>query len=175
MRKLSILRKTERSPKKMTFYATVLRQHTEAMVSPRWSSLVLVLLLRAVAAATAEDIALDCVASDKGDDGRQECVAATGVNDTETTGGTIDPPITVECGVYMAPSTLGEATNMGIYTGKAMVPDEVVNFPEIAIPLLFREWGTHRPGFTGTLLDVCCPYLSSHRSSHPLTYRYLDI
>jgi len=59
----------------------------------------------------------------------------------------------VECGVYMAPSTLGEA-NMGIYTGKDMKLGEVVNFPEIAIPLQFREWGDHGDTSTdGVLWD----------------------
>ena len=57
-----------------------------------------------------------------------------------------------ECGVYMAPSTLGEYTNMGIYTGKALKKDEIVNFPEIVVPLLFREWGEHTEGYSdGTL------------------------
>jgi hypothetical protein len=60
----------------------------------------------------------------------------------------------LECGVYMAPSTLGEDTNLGIYTGKALRTDDVVNFPEIAIPLLFREWGEHVEGIAdGTLWD----------------------
>jgi hypothetical protein len=54
-----------------------------------------------------------------------------------------------ECGVYMAPSTLGETTNMGIYTGTALRENDVVNFPEIAVPLQFREWGEHRAGFQG--------------------------
>jgi hypothetical protein len=51
-----------------------------------------------------------------------------------------------ECGVYMAPSTLGEATNMGIYTGIDLKQGQLINYPEIAIPLLFREWGEHTPG-----------------------------
>ena len=60
----------------------------------------------------------------------------------------------LECNVYMAPSTLGEATNMGIYTGKDLKADEVVNYPEIAIPLLFREWGEHADGYDdGQLWD----------------------
>jgi len=56
-----------------------------------------------------------------------------------------EPP---ECGLYMAPSTLGEDTNMGMYAGKAYSAEEVLNWPEIAIPLLFREWGEHRSGFS---------------------------
>jgi hypothetical protein len=54
-----------------------------------------------------------------------------------------------ECGVYMAPSTLGEDTNMGIYTGTTLRKNDVVNFPEIAVPLQFREWGEHKEGFEG--------------------------
>ena len=60
---------------------------------------------------------------------------------------TLAPDDYVDCGVYMAPSTLGEATNMGMYTAKPLQTDDVVNFPEIAIPLLFREWTEHRDGF----------------------------
>jgi hypothetical protein len=60
-----------------------------------------------------------------------------------------------ECGVYMAPSTLGEDTNMGIYTGKTLRKNDVVNFPEIAVPLQFREWGEHKEGYEGTYIYDC--------------------
>lgn len=53
----------------------------------------------------------------------------------------------LECHTYMAPSTLGDETNMGIYTGVDLKNDDVVHWPEIAIPLLFREWGEHPEGF----------------------------
>eukprot|EP00546_Thalassionema_frauenfeldii_P022189 CAMPEP_0178905078 /NCGR_PEP_ID=MMETSP0786-20121207/6060_1 /TAXON_ID=186022 /ORGANISM="Thalassionema frauenfeldii, Strain CCMP 1798" /LENGTH=562 /DNA_ID=CAMNT_0020576615 /DNA_START=137 /DNA_END=1822 /DNA_ORIENTATION=- len=43
----------------------------------------------------------------------------------------------------MAPSTIAEDANMGIYTAKDLQLDEVVQYPEIAIPLLFRDWATH--------------------------------
>jgi hypothetical protein len=49
----------------------------------------------------------------------------------------------LQCGIYMAPSTLGEETNMGIYTGLPRAKDDVV-VKEIAVPLLFREWGTYQ-------------------------------
>jgi SET domain len=59
----------------------------------------------------------------------------------------------LECGVYMAPSTLGEATNMGMYAGRAFQKDDVIQ-SEIAIPLMFREWGSHKPGYMdGELWD----------------------
>jgi len=58
----------------------------------------------------------------------------------------------VSCGVYMAPSTVGIA-NMGIYTSQDMVLGEVVNYPEIAIPLLFRDWGDHGAVLDGVLWD----------------------
>jgi hypothetical protein len=60
----------------------------------------------------------------------------------------------LECGIYMAPSTLGEETNMGIYTGQALKANDIVNFPEIAIPLLFREWGEHKAGYEGTYCSL---------------------
>lgn len=56
------------------------------------------------------------------------------------------------CGVYMAPSTIGVA-NMGIYTNMDLNKGDVVNFPEIAVPLLFRDWGYHGPNPDGTLWD----------------------
>ncbi|KAL7559695.1 hypothetical protein ACA910_017598 [Epithemia clementina (nom. ined.)] len=51
------------------------------------------------------------------------------------------------CHVYMAPSTLGNATNLGMYTAVELPPESVVNFPELVVPLLFREWNqaTHAP------------------------------
>ena len=56
------------------------------------------------------------------------------------------PPLA--CNTYMAPSTLGDSTNMGMYTGVDLEDGDVVNWPEIAIPLLFREWGDHPEGYT---------------------------
>lgn len=53
------------------------------------------------------------------------------------------------CTVYMAPSTLGEDTSLGIYTAVDLKQLDVVQFPEIAVPLLFREWGEHTPGYEG--------------------------
>ena len=35
---------------------------------------------------------------------------------------------------------------MGIYTGMDLKKDDKVNFPEIVVPLLFREWGEHTEG-----------------------------
>ena len=57
-----------------------------------------------------------------------------------------------ECHVYMAPSTIGVA-NMGIYSGVDLPQGAVVNFPDIAIPLLFRDWGYHGANPDGTLWD----------------------
>jgi hypothetical protein len=60
----------------------------------------------------------------------------------------------LECTVYMAPSTLGVDTSMGIYTGISLESGTVVNFPEIAVPLLFREFGEHVNGYQdGVLWD----------------------
>lgn len=46
----------------------------------------------------------------------------------------------VECGVFMAPSTLGNNSNLGIFSGIHLKKGEVVNYPEIAIPILFRDF-----------------------------------
>jgi hypothetical protein len=51
--------------------------------------------------------------------------------------------------------TLGEDTNLGIYTDKSLRTDDVVNFPEIAIPLLFREWGEHVERIADGILWDC--------------------
>jgi hypothetical protein len=65
------------------------------------------------------------------------------------------PPQRIDCGVYMAPSTLGNYTNLGMFTAKPMHRGDVVPFPEIAIPLLWRDWGEHPPYAygDGTLWD----------------------
>lgn len=47
----------------------------------------------------------------------------------------------LQCGVYMAPSTLGNASNLGIFTAKPLEANDVINFPELVIPLAFRDWG----------------------------------
>ena len=64
-----------------------------------------------------------------------------------------NPEKDVPCGVYMAASTIGADANLGIYTGIDLEKDTVVNYPEIAIPLLFREWGYHGENLDGTLWD----------------------
>eukprot|EP00526_Cylindrotheca_closterium_P018744 CAMPEP_0113646654 /NCGR_PEP_ID=MMETSP0017_2-20120614/24656_1 /TAXON_ID=2856 /ORGANISM="Cylindrotheca closterium" /LENGTH=358 /DNA_ID=CAMNT_0000558585 /DNA_START=41 /DNA_END=1114 /DNA_ORIENTATION=+ /assembly_acc=CAM_ASM_000147 len=65
------------------------------------------------------------------------------------------PPPILECGVYMAPSTIGNYSNLGIYTGLALKTNETIRFPEIAIPLLFRNFDQHPPNSLGdgTLWD----------------------
>jgi len=57
-----------------------------------------------------------------------------------------------ECGVYMAESTLGVA-NLGIYTGMDLTNGDVIHFPEIVVPLLFRDWHHHGNSLDGTLWD----------------------
>jgi hypothetical protein len=52
----------------------------------------------------------------------------------------------LQCGVYMAPSTLGEDTSMGIYTGIPLKEKDIINFPEIAVPILFRGFDKHPDG-----------------------------
>jgi hypothetical protein len=51
-----------------------------------------------------------------------------------------------QCGVYMAPSTLGEDTSMGIYTGIPLKEKDIIRFPEIAVPILFRGFDKHPDG-----------------------------
>lgn len=66
-----------------------------------------------------------------------------------------NPPPLVECGVFMAPSTLGNNSNLGIFTGIPLHEGQIVPFPEIAIPLLFRNFDEHPPNSLGdgTLWD----------------------
>ena len=48
-----------------------------------------------------------------------------------------------QCGLWMAPSTLGDDTNLGMYAGRDYAKGVDIQ-QEIAIPLLFREWdGPH--------------------------------
>ncbi len=70
---------------------------------------------------------------------------ASGGSETCTSSESCPSSHNLECGVYMAPSTLGKDSNLGIFTGKPLEPGEVVNFPEIVIPLAFREWGVNPP------------------------------
>ena len=43
---------------------------------------------------------------------------------------------------------------MGFYTAKDVKKDQVLNYPEIVVPLLFREWGEHPEGYSdGVLWD----------------------
>lgn len=67
----------------------------------------------------------------------------------------LPPPPVLECGVYMAPSTIGNHSNLGIYTAIPLNANEVVQYPEIAIPLLFRNFDEHPPNSLGdgTLWD----------------------
>lgn len=52
----------------------------------------------------------------------------------------------------MAPSTLGDDANLGMYAGQD-IPENYTWY-EMAVPLLFREWGEHKPGFRdGVLWD----------------------
>lgn len=57
-----------------------------------------------------------------------------------------------ECTVYMAPSTLGVDSSMGIYTAVPLESGVTINFPEIAIPLLFRDFNEHAAGFEDGIL-----------------------
>ena len=49
----------------------------------------------------------------------------------------------LDCGVYMAPSTVGNHSNLGIYTGIALPNGAHVPYPEILIPMLWRIFGEH--------------------------------
>ena len=49
------------------------------------------------------------------------------------------PPPQPQCGLYMAGSTLGDTTNLGMYAGTD-IPPQVDVQQEIAIPLVFRNW-----------------------------------
>jgi hypothetical protein len=64
------------------------------------------------------------------------------------------PPI-VECGIFMAPSTLGDESNLGIFTAIALAEGEVVPHPEIAIPMFWRNFDKDPPNSLGdgTLWD----------------------
>jgi hypothetical protein len=48
-----------------------------------------------------------------------------------------------ECTVYMAPSTIGDHSNLGIFTAAPISLGQIVPYPEILIPLLWRPFGTH--------------------------------
>jgi hypothetical protein len=88
------------------------------------------------------------------DDGDQTCALAANGQCLNTNSDST-PPLYPECGVYMAPSTLGNDTNLGIYTTRDLESGDIVNYSEIVIPFLWRYWGEHPPvgDGDGTLWD----------------------
>ena len=78
-----------------------------------------------------------------------------GSNDCSAKDGQCGNPDVVDCGVYMAPSTVGDYSNLGIYTAKAMKNGDKVPFPEIIIPMIWRTFNNHpEESFTdGVLWD----------------------
>jgi hypothetical protein len=75
---------------------------------------------------------------------------------THTT--TTTTPTIPDCDVYMAASTLGGNTNLGMYTSKPLHINDTIKYPEIVIPLQYRDWGEPPPyvnhnGGDGTLWD----------------------
>ncbi len=68
--------------------------------------------------------------------GRNDCSASAD-------GTCANPDLVVDCGVYMAPSTVGNHSNLGIYTGKDMKNGDKVPYPEIIIPMLWRTFNKH--------------------------------
>jgi len=85
------------------------------------------------------------------DTDNQTCTAATATANASSSVSVSDNDQPF-CGVYMAPSTIGVA-NMGIFTNIDLHKGDVINFPEIAIPLLFRDWHDHGDNPDGTLWD----------------------
>ena len=69
--------------------------------------------------------------------------ATVSASDDCSADGTCANPDVVDCGVYMAPSTVGDYSNLGIYTAKPMKNGDKVPFPEIIIPLLWRIFDVH--------------------------------
>jgi hypothetical protein len=72
----------------------------------------------------------------------QECTAEDGTS-TCTNANDNNHQQRIECGVYMAPSTIGDNSNLGIFAGKHMKKGDQVPYPEILIPLLWRIFGQH--------------------------------
>lgn len=67
--------------------------------------------------------------------------------------GLCQPEPEPECAVFMAPSTIGQGANLGIYTGVDLASGNDINFLEIAIPLLFREIEGHGDNPDGSVWD----------------------
>ena len=68
---------------------------------------------------------------------------AQGSNECSAVDGTCANIDAIDCGVYMAPSTVGDHSNMGIYTAKAMKDGDKVPYPEIIVPMLWRTFDAH--------------------------------
>jgi hypothetical protein len=96
-----------------------------------WRVIAEPMLLSVVTASTSSTTTSACVKNDR-DDGT--CASSIDVNDTQQT---------IDCGVYMAPSTIGNHSNLGIFTGKTMKRGDIVPYGEILIPLLWRTFKNH--------------------------------
>ena len=70
------------------------------------------------------------------DDDKDVCTPGAG---TAATIGVYINPNQPQCGLYMAPSTLGEGANLGMFAGTD-IPKGMDIQQEIAIPFMFRDW-----------------------------------
>jgi hypothetical protein len=88
--------------------------------------------------------------SDGDDDDDNDGIPVHNSNDDDD-----DDPGGIDCDVYMAPSTVGDHSNLGMYTAKRMVYGDVVPYPEMLIPFLWRTFGDHpkRSRTDGVLWD----------------------
>lgn len=117
-------------------------------------------LLGAVIAST---IGRTCGVSVPAQDGRPECAASYGSGgggdgdgdgddgactarhdgNGKDNGKDKDISDDVGCTVYMAPSTIGNHSNLGIYAAAPFKYGDAVPFPEIVIPMVWRIFGVH--------------------------------
>jgi hypothetical protein len=94
----------------------------------------------------------ECSATGSCEPGEEKSVKSTG--NSPGGGERVLNSADLQCTVYMAPSTLGVDTSMGIYTAIPLEDGVVINYPEIIVPLLFREFGEHVAGYDdGVLWD----------------------
>ena len=85
------------------------------------------------AAGAAEDRTCTSTAGSNGD-----CTSAPPPGTAAALGVYISPE-QPQCGLYMAPSTLGEGANLGMYAGTDIPKGKDIQ-QEIAIPFMFRDW-----------------------------------
>jgi hypothetical protein len=100
-------------------------------------------VLVGIAVAASIVVGSSSVVSAAAPEGDPDCPTGGTDGDGSTCSANPSGTVEVDCTVYMAPSTIGNYSNLGIYTAAPLNRGDVVPYPEIIIPFLWRIFGVH--------------------------------